>query len=341
MAPASLLPDRHPNADFFIADIFDSLPVKSDRHTMEHPFFALSTKPDFRTVKYSKDGVSIKLTPHKDLGLPTMMDKDILLYIGSLLMAEINKGSIPPKTLRFSAHDLMVTTNRHTNDVGYKMLKKAFERITGCLITTDIQTDTVKQFGGFHILESFRIVKNSHDKKRMVRMEATVSDWFYNALLSKEVLTINRDYFRLRKSLERRLYELARKHCGRQPTWSINLENLKDKCGALSPLKKFRYQIRQIAKTNHLPDYTIGVSDKDIVTFNRRRPALVKLADIPEIKPETIAKGRRIVDQTGTGWDYNAIREQFTQSLISGDFKPDSVDGAFINFVKMKAASPP
>ena len=109
-----LLPVRHPNADFFIADIFDSIPVKSDRHTMEHPFFALSTKPDVREVKYSKDGVSITLSPHHRLGLPTMMDKDILLYCGSLLMKEINEGRIPPKTMRFSAHDLMVTTNRHT-----------------------------------------------------------------------------------------------------------------------------------------------------------------------------------------------------------------------------------
>ena len=41
----------------------------------------------------------------------------------------------------------------------------------------------------------------------MVEVEATVSDWFYNALLGREVLTISRDYFRLRKPLERRLYE--------------------------------------------------------------------------------------------------------------------------------------
>ena len=91
----------------------------------------------------------------------------------------------------------------------------------------------------------------------MVEVEATVSDWFYNAMLGKEVLTINRDYFRLRKTLERRLYELARKHCGRQAEWAISLESLKDKCGALSPLNYFRYQIREIIKTDHLPDYQI------------------------------------------------------------------------------------
>lgn len=90
-----LLPERHPNNDFFIADIFDSLPVKNDRHTMEHPFFALSTKKDTRTIKYEHDGISIKLSPSAEFGLPTMMDKDILLYCGSLIMDEINKRPPP------------------------------------------------------------------------------------------------------------------------------------------------------------------------------------------------------------------------------------------------------
>jgi hypothetical protein len=31
-------------------------------------------------------------------------------------------------------------------------------------------------------------------------------------------------FFRLRKSLERRLYQLARKHCGEQWEWAISLE---------------------------------------------------------------------------------------------------------------------
>ena len=84
MTQSPLLPERHPNAEFFIADIFDALPVKSDRHTMEHPFFALSIKKDIRSVEYEKDGVKIVLSPSAKYGLPTMMDKDILLYVGSL-----------------------------------------------------------------------------------------------------------------------------------------------------------------------------------------------------------------------------------------------------------------
>ena len=35
-----------------------------------------------------------------------------------------------------------------------------------------------------------------------------LSDWIYNAVAKHEVLTLHRDYFRLRKPLERRMYEL-------------------------------------------------------------------------------------------------------------------------------------
>jgi plasmid replication initiation protein len=349
MSQPPLLPNRHPNQDFFIADIFDALPVKNDRHTMEHPFFTLSTKPDIRVVEYSRDGVNIRLVPHHELGLPTMMDKDILLYVGSLLMAEINQGRLPPKTMRFSAHDLMVTTNRPTDGHAYRLLKNSFERTTGCLVTTDIKTNEIKQSSGFHILEHWNIIEKSHDNRRMVRLEVTVSDWFYNALLGKEVLTINRAYFRLRKTLERRLYELARKHCGRQPKWEVGLENLKDKCGARSPLKYFRFQIREIIKTdqkeNHFPDYRITLDEKDKVTFVNRlaspkEPLLPGLEELPHIKRQTIERGRKMVQQSGSGWDFYALHEQFSQSLIDG-FNPKNVDGAFIAFLKKKMQERP
>jgi plasmid replication initiation protein len=349
MSQSPLLPDRHPNQDFFIADIFDSLPVKLDRHTMEHPFFALSTKKDIRTIRYEREGVKITLSPSAEWGLPTMMDKDILLYVGSLLMAEINQGRIPPKTVRFSAHDMMVTTNRMTNGQSYAQLKNSFERVTGCLITTDVKTNEIRQSEGFHILERYRVIESSHDNRRMVRLEVTVSDWFYNALIGKEVLTINRAYFRLRKTLERRLYELARKHCGRQPKWEIGLENLKDKCGSLSPLKKFRHQIREIIKTdqreNHFPDYRIILDAKDKVTFVNRltspkEPLLPGLEELPHIKRQTIERGRKMVQQSGSGWDFYALQEQFSQSLIDG-FNPKNVDGAFINFLKKKIQERP
>jgi hypothetical protein len=299
-----------------------------------------------------------------------MMDKDILLYVGSLLMREINAGRIPPKTVRFSAHDLMVTTNRETNGKAYRLLKEAFERVTGCLITTSIKTKDYQGSGGFHILERYYVVKGSRDGSRMVQVEVTVSDWFYNALIGLEVLTINREYFRLRKPLERRLYELARKHCGKQAQWQIGLETLREKCGAVSELRKFRFQVREIISPKlgreqegetppspHFPDYQMTLeADTDLVTFKNRIELLKTLvhqslampaapASAPRSAREalshaTFAKGRQLVEDAWTGWDYGALIEQFSAQLDKG-FQPRHLNAAFLGFVKKKVQQRP
>jgi hypothetical protein len=82
-----------------------------------------------------------------------------------------------------------------------------------------------------------------------------------------------------------------------------------------------------------------------MVTFVNRRavpqePLLPGFDDMPVIKPKTLLKGRRIVERSGSGWDFNALREQFTLSLMEG-FRPGRIDGAFINFIKKKVRERP
>jgi plasmid replication initiation protein len=78
----------------------------------------------------------------------------------------------------------------------------------------------------------------------MIAVEVTLSKWLFNAVHAHEVLTINPDYFRLRKPIERRLYELARKHCGDQAFFVIGLELLQNKRGSKSALFEFRRPLR-------------------------------------------------------------------------------------------------
>jgi len=328
----ALLPDRHPTKDFFISDVFDNLPFKDDVASMVNPVFSLSKNKDLRNVEYNSGDLQLLIKPTSD-GLPTIFDKDVLLYCGSLLMNEINKGNIPPKTLRISCHDLLVSTNRQTNGQGYSLLKKALDRLKGVSIKTNIKTNKREFTSGFGLIDSFNIVESSRYKDRMIRLEITLSDWFYNSILGKEVLTINRDYFRLGKSTERRLYEIARKHCGNQSSWKIGLGLLKQKTGSTGSLVKFRYLIRKLVESNHLPDYNIKLQENDVVVFENKNTAHTSILDLPFIKPETILRGRDIIAETSL--DYDDLRGQFTEQLQSG-FSPESVDGAFINFLKKK-----
>ena len=252
-----LLPNRHPVRDFFIADILDWA-LKNDRHSMEHPMFSLSKKPDKRIRRYEHNGISVTVTPSV-LGLATIWDKDILLYCISVLVEAVNQGRKDvSRTVRLTAYDLLVTTNRTTGGRSYEEFKAALERLRGTSITTNISTNGMRQSRGFGLIDNWEIVERSPANGRMVAVEVSLNKWLYNAIVACEVLTLNRDYFRLSGGLERRLYELARKHCGNQAKWKVSMEVLHKKSGSQATLVKFREMVKRAVVGDSLPDYRLS-----------------------------------------------------------------------------------
>ena len=96
---------------------------------------------------------------------------------------------------------------------GYDRLRSAFERLSGTRITTNIKADGEEITEGFGLINEWRIVRQTRSGQ-MSEIKVTLSDWLFKMVEGRSVLTLHRDYFRLRKPLERRIYELARKHCG-------------------------------------------------------------------------------------------------------------------------------
>lgn len=266
---AGLIRVRHPNRDFFLADMFDYA-LKDDGASMEAPIFTLSTKPDLSIWQWtSKDGnKSVKVAPSV-LGRATQHDKDVLIYVVSQLTEALNRGRDDAKnrTVRFTVYDFLVTTNRGVGGDDYRRLQEAFERLAGTRITTDIKTGGERVKEGFGIIDAWRIIEKSRTDERMIAVEVTLSRWLYNAVQAFEVLTIHPDYFRLRKPLARRLYEIARKHCGHQTQWTISLDLLQAKAGSKSTLKEFRRAVRQIEADDSLPEYRFVLHQDDRVTF--------------------------------------------------------------------------
>lgn len=327
-----LLPIRHPNRDFFACDIFDALPYfKDDQASMEHPVFSLSTKPDMRTLYYEHNGNSITIKPSVD-GLATIYDKDILLYCASYLRAAIQEGYEPKQQVQFTAYDLLISTNRSTDGDSYERLKDAFNRLRGTTIITNIKTGGLQIEKGFGVIDSWEIVKETLSG-RVIAVEVKLSDWTYNSILANELLTINREYFRLRRPLDRRIYELARKHCGDQSSWKIGLGILQKKIGSNAPLKKFRLNVRQTIETNHLPDYNIALGDDDIVTFTNRRRAVPagRQTRLPLLMTDTYEKAKRAAPE----WDVYFLEREWRE-WSTGKIPPQNPDAAFIAFCRQK-----
>lgn len=327
-----LLPDRHRQGDFFLCDIFDAIP-KDDIASMEHPLFSLATRPDQRILNYAHNGVEITVTPSVK-GLATIHDKDILIFCISQLMAALNAGRQISRTVYLKAHDLLIATNRETSGDAYRRLREAFERLAGTRITTNIVTGEHEVTTGFGMIESWEIVRKSRGG-RMVSVAVTLSDWLYRAVLSKSVLTLSRDYFRLRKPLERRVYELARKHCGRQPDWVISVETLLKKSGSASPRRVFRKMLRDMIAAGHLPDYTMEELDGDLIRFAPRDRLVEAPATPPRLSERVLEQAREMMP----GWDVYALEADWRSVWArSGAPKLRSPDAAFLGWVKKRAA---
>ena len=327
-----LLPERRPVPDFFVCDIMDAAP-KSDMASMEHPVFSLSTKPDHRVRRYENGPNYVEIKPSSD-GLATVHDRDVLIYCISQLMAAINAGQPVSPVIHFKAYDLLKATNRMTSGQGYQALKAAFERLAGTRISTNVITGGHEVFETFGLIERARIVRETRDG-RMQEVEIKLSDWVFNAIRHQEVLTLHRDYFRLRKPLERRLYEIARKHCGKKPEWRISLAVLQNKCGSVSTEKEFRRLVSKIVDEDrlhqHIPDYAIDIND-DMVVFRGRGTvpgSAESTAPVPIgfLQPDTYNDARIVAP----GWDVYLLEKEWRDWMSE---TPRDPDAAFIGFCR-------
>lgn len=294
-------------ADFFLCDLSDVLP-KDDLASMEHPLFSLATRPDRSVLHYAHNDVTVEVVPSVK-GRATIHDKDILIYCTSQLMAALNAGRPVARTLHLVAHDLLVATRRETSGDAYRRLREAFERLAGTRITTNLVTGPpgaeVEVTRGFGLIEEWEIVRQTRGG-RMVQVRVTLSDWLWRAILAKSVLTLSRDYFGIRRPLERRIYELARKHCGRQPEWRVSVTVLHRKSGSGSPLRVFRAMLREIAAAAALPDYLLALDQDDILRVTPR-PEVELAWAVPPLRAATLDAART----RAPGQDVHALEAEW------------------------------
>ena len=329
----ALLPVRHPQRDFFVLDISDVVP-KDDTASMEHPIFSLATKPDHRHLVYQSNDNKLEISPSGH-GLPTIFDKDILIFCISQLMHMKNQGKPIGNRVRFSARELMMATNRATNDLSYKRLKASFLRLSGTIFQTDVKTGGKRETRFFSLIESGSgFVFKDDERGRLDYCEVILSDWFMRAIETNEVVTISPDYFRLRRPLERRIYEIARKHCGKSPKWQIGLDKLQAKTGSNAPLKRFRLNLRQIIEEDNTPFYRMELTDKDLVIF---RPRSVKLEIEKDIFIPAWADEQARKHAREKGWDFYILRDNwlnFARAETARGNPPKDAGASFVGYCK-------
>lgn len=246
-----------PASQLDLLDILAGASIKADREIMAFPFFCLTKKGRTTPLTYRDDKVKIEIKPGA-AGMATIWDKDVLIYAASIINDKIERKAPVERKIVVPAYDILKVCQRGTGKRSYLLLMKALERLRATTILTDIAAAGERERCGFGWIDNYRVVerKDSRGGSVAVGIEIWLNEWLFRAIVKeRRVLTMDPAYFMLTMGLERRLYELARKHCGHQQRWDIRLPRLLEKCGAANPLRNFKQDVKGIIQRDSLPGY--------------------------------------------------------------------------------------
>ena len=250
-------PKAVPQGELFLLDSPLQGEIRGERSLMAFPFFALAKNAWMKPLTYNTESVSIEVRPSAS-GVATIYDKEIVLYIASLMAAKIEAGEEVAQDFVFTAHDLFSVTGSNHSARSYGRLSEALERLQGTQIKTNIEAGGEGEEGFFSWLSEAKLhyTKTRSGERRLKAVKVRLCDWLFRAILrDRQVLNYAHAYFQL-GPIERRIYEVARSTCDTERV-EVDLATFRLQIGYQNPLANFRNALKQIAGTNAIPDYQL------------------------------------------------------------------------------------
>jgi plasmid replication initiation protein len=230
---------------------------------MAWPFFSLAKTKRVRPIDFRMGETSILVEATVEHGMATIWDADVLIWVASQIVEARDAGRATSRLIAATPHEILTFTRRGTGKASYDRLKAGLDRLQSTTIATSIrQRPSPNGLRRRHRFSWINEWKERLDHSgRALGSEMIIPDWFYEGVLDQAlVLTIDPAYFTLTGGLERWLYRLVRKHGGKQRGgWSFDVQHLYLKSGALSPPKRFTFELRDIVRRQALPGYSLSL----------------------------------------------------------------------------------
>jgi plasmid replication initiation protein len=252
--------------------------VQGERTVAEFPFFALTKRAQMTPMIFESGDARIEINPSKT-GVATIYDKEILLYIASLMAGRMERGEVVDRVLSFTANDLFRVTSTNVSARSYTSLKASLNRLQGTQIITNIETGGEGSDSAFSWLlkADIKYTKLPSGERRVKRIEVMVCDWLHRAILTdRRIAAYHLDFFKL-GPIERRLYELAKFNCLDEGGFDVDMEALAARVGCASDrrgLEYFKKQLRDVADQQSLPEYEMILREEKLPSPRGGRPRL-------------------------------------------------------------------
>lgn len=252
--------------DLFVGAGSD-IAARDAQDLMAWPFFSLAKTKRVKPIDFRMGEVAILVEATAEHGMATIWDADVLIWVASQIVEARDTGKATSRLIAATPHEILTFTRRGTGKAGYERLKAALDRLQSTSIATSIRQAGARRRRRFSWINEWR--ERLDDNGRALGIEMIVPDWLYEGVLDRAlVLTIDPAYFALTGGLERWLYRIVRKHGGKQKGgWSFDISHLHVKSGALSPLKRFAFEVRAIVRRQSLPGYNLALEHQ----FGRER----------------------------------------------------------------------
>ena len=252
--------------DLFVGAGSD-IAARDAQDLMAWPFFSLAKSKRVKPIDFRMGEVAILVEATAEHGMATIWDADVLIWVASQIVEARDAGKATSRLIAATPHEILTFTRRGTGKAGYERLKAALDRLQSTSIATSIRQAGARRRRRFSWINEWR--ERLDDNGRALGIEMIVPDWLYEGVLDRAlVLTIDPAYFALTGGLERWLYRIVRKHGGKQKGgWSFDISHLHLKSGALSPLKRFAFEVRAIVRRQSLPGYNLALGHQ----FGRER----------------------------------------------------------------------
>ncbi|SFD96681.1 replication initiator protein A [Salipiger profundus] len=312
---------RKPGSERGQLDLFRALPgdiaPRDAQDLMAYPFFSLAKSKRVAPIDFAAGSVSIRVEAVPDHGMATIWDADILIWAASQIVEARDAGLRTSRLMAATPYEILTYVGRGTSSRDYQRLKAALDRLQSTTISTSIRQPAEGRRHRFSWINEWQ--ERSDRDGRPDGIELIVPDWFYQAVLDNAlILTIDRAYFDLTGGLDRWLYRLVRKHGGRQRDgWRFDFHHLHQKSGALSPFKRFAFELRDIIRRQPLPGYTLFLETE---VGGRKLLAFEPAPGCRKPVNALVLSGTRTIVPSGTGVScYQEPKQSVTHGSKSGN----------------------
>lgn len=250
--------------DLFTPIMGSVVPVKDQQDLMTYPFFSLSKRKRTTPISYDDGRVKVEVIGTEEVGIASIYDADILIFVASHLVDLRNRGHTPTKEVQMSRYDILEFLGKGKGGSEYNRLKESLDRLQSTSIkTTIIREDSrYKKMVRFSWINNYEVVE---DKKTGIpyAIKFELNDWLFNGIMEGKILTLPRKYFRIEGGLERFLFKLCRKIIGNHNgELQMKIETVHGRSGLTRKPGAFKKMIERIVKEQSVPDYWIVLAQR-------------------------------------------------------------------------------